>query len=84
MYLLTYYYFEQPDKGSSVPKFGEWDESNPASADSFTGIFEQVREEKKHGSAKPPMISNDVIYVNDQDSGGSMVSTLISCFDLST
>ncbi|XP_042406158.1 RPM1-interacting protein 4-like isoform X1 [Zingiber officinale] len=71
LYLLTYYYFEQPDKGSSVPKFGEWDESNPASADSFTGIFEKVREEKKHGSAKSPMISNDIIYVNDRDSGGS-------------
>ncbi|XP_042406159.1 RPM1-interacting protein 4-like isoform X2 [Zingiber officinale] len=62
---------ETPDKGSSVPKFGEWDESNPASADSFTGIFEKVREEKKHGSAKSPMISNDIIYVNDRDSGGS-------------
>lgn len=63
---------ETPDKGSSVPKFGEWDESNPSSADNFTGIFEQVREEKKHGSARPPLISNDIIYANDHDSGGSM------------
>ncbi|CAL9153306.1 unnamed protein product, partial [Musa hybrid cultivar] len=36
-----------PDKGSSVPKFGEWDESNPSSAYGFTGIFNKVREEKK-------------------------------------
>ncbi|CAL9205306.1 unnamed protein product [Musa hybrid cultivar] len=64
---------ETPDKGSSVPKFGEWDESNPSSADGFTGIFNKVREEKKSGSAKATMITNDTIYVNDQDgSGGSL------------
>lgn len=36
----------QPDKGAAVPKFGEWDENNPASADGFTHIFNKVREEK--------------------------------------
>ncbi|KAL6217751.1 hypothetical protein ACLB2K_010968 [Fragaria x ananassa] len=37
---------ESPDKGAAVPKFGEWDENNPASADGFTHIFNKVREEK--------------------------------------
>lgn len=36
----------QPEKGAAVPKFGEWDENNPASADGFTHIFNKVREEK--------------------------------------
>ncbi|WOK96613.1 RPM1-interacting protein 4-like isoform X1 [Canna indica] len=62
---------ETPEKGSSVPKFGEWDENNPSSADGFTGIFEKVREEKKHGPAKSPMISTDMIYTNDQDGASS-------------
>lgn len=36
----------QPEKGAAVPKFGEWDENDPASADGFTHIFNKVREEK--------------------------------------
>jgi RPM1-interacting protein 4 len=36
---------ETPTRGSAVPKFGDWD-SNPASADGYTHIFNKVREEK--------------------------------------
>uniref|UniRef100_A0A2N9FQ80 RIN4 pathogenic type III effector avirulence factor Avr cleavage site domain-containing protein n=1 Tax=Fagus sylvatica TaxID=28930 RepID=A0A2N9FQ80_FAGSY len=35
--------------GRPLPKFGEWDVTNPASADGFTVIFEKVRDEKKTG-----------------------------------
>lgn len=38
------------EKGAAVPKFGEWDEENPASADGFTHIFNQVREERHTGT----------------------------------
>lgn len=37
---------ESPDKGAAVPKFGDWDENNPSSADGFTHIFNKVREER--------------------------------------
>ncbi|KAL9431329.1 hypothetical protein AB3S75_026499 [Citrus x aurantiifolia] len=37
---------ESPDKGAAVPKFGDWDENNPSSADGYTHIFNQVREER--------------------------------------
>ncbi|KAH9784798.1 RPM1-interacting protein 4 [Citrus sinensis] len=37
---------EVPDKGAAVPKFGDWDENNPSSADGYTHIFNQVREER--------------------------------------
>lgn len=40
---------ESPDRGAAVPKFGEWDEKDPQSAENFTGIFDKVREEKHTG-----------------------------------
>uniref|UniRef100_A0A0E0LX45 RIN4 pathogenic type III effector avirulence factor Avr cleavage site domain-containing protein n=1 Tax=Oryza punctata TaxID=4537 RepID=A0A0E0LX45_ORYPU len=45
----------EPTRGSAVPRFGDWD-SNPASADGYTHIFNKVREEKQTGQAagKPP------------------------------
>ncbi|URE12186.1 RPM1-interacting protein [Musa troglodytarum] len=64
---------ETPEKVSSVPKFGEWDESNPSSADGYTHIFNKVREEKT-GSTKATMITDDTIYVNDQDGRGRSMS----------
>ncbi|TYJ12872.1 hypothetical protein E1A91_A10G010800v1, partial [Gossypium mustelinum] len=33
---------------SSIPKFGEWDETDPTSGEMFTAIFSKVKEEKKH------------------------------------
>ncbi|WVZ07564.1 hypothetical protein V8G54_020910, partial [Vigna mungo] len=47
-----------PDKGAAVPKFGEWDESNPASADGYTHIFNRVREEKQVGAGHVPGTPN--------------------------
>ncbi|XP_038704876.1 RPM1-interacting protein 4-like [Tripterygium wilfordii] len=38
---------ESPDKSAAVPKFGDWDENNPASADGYTHIFQKVREERQ-------------------------------------
>ncbi|KAI5599815.1 hypothetical protein POPTR_002G245400v4 [Populus trichocarpa] len=45
---------ESPDKGAAVPKFGDWDENNPSSADGYTHIFNKVREEKQIGEGKMP------------------------------
>ncbi|MCL7037089.1 hypothetical protein MKW94_000888 [Papaver nudicaule] len=36
-----------PDKGRPLPKFGEWDVNNPASAEGFTVIFNKARNDKK-------------------------------------
>ncbi|CAN1767496.1 RPM1-interacting protein 4 [Linum perenne] len=41
----------RPDQSSAVPKFGDWDENNPASADGYTHIFNKVREERLGGGA---------------------------------
>ncbi|XP_030449643.1 protein NOI4-like isoform X2 [Syzygium oleosum] len=37
------------EEGRTLPKFGEWDVNDPASADGFTVIFNKAREEKKGG-----------------------------------
>ncbi|XP_040960700.1 protein NOI4 isoform X1 [Gossypium hirsutum] len=37
------------DQGKPLPKFGEWDVNDPASADGFTVIFNKARDEKKTG-----------------------------------
>lgn len=37
------------EKGPPLPKFGEWDVNDPASAEGFTVIFNKARDEKKTG-----------------------------------
>ncbi|XVF08773.1 hypothetical protein REPUB_Repub07fG0031700 [Reevesia pubescens] len=39
------------DRGKPLPKFGEWDVNNPATAEGFTVIFNKARHEKKTRSA---------------------------------
>ncbi|XP_027334769.1 RPM1-interacting protein 4-like [Abrus precatorius] len=50
---------ETPDKGAAVPKFGEWDVNNPASADGYTHIFNKVREERQGGPGHVPGTPNE-------------------------
>lgn len=45
---------------NAVPKFGDWDEKNPASADGYTYIFNKVREERQstvEGTVEPAMVT---------------------------
>ncbi|KAJ1272836.1 hypothetical protein BS78_06G232700 [Paspalum vaginatum] len=55
-----------PDKaGRPLPKFGEWDVKNPATAAGFTVIFQKARDDKKitgPGNAQagiPPAFRNN-------------------------
>ncbi|KAK7389161.1 hypothetical protein VNO78_23996 [Psophocarpus tetragonolobus] len=41
------------ENGPPLPKFGEWDVNNPASAEGFTVIFNKARDEKKTNTATP-------------------------------
>ncbi|XP_058180978.1 RPM1-interacting protein 4-like isoform X3 [Rhododendron vialii] len=56
----------QPDHGPVVPKFGDWDESNPASAEGYTHMFEKVRKEKQIGAGKVPAMATESPYSNGQ------------------
>ncbi|KAI7731185.1 hypothetical protein M8C21_030256 [Ambrosia artemisiifolia] len=51
----TYTYNEE--NGRPLPKFGDWDVNDPASAEGFTVIFNKARDEKKTGG-KPDSPSN--------------------------
>nr|CAB3483596.1 unnamed protein product [Digitaria exilis] len=72
---------ETPTRGSAVPKFGDWD-SNPASADGYTIIFNKVREEKQTQPGKPAAaFGKDAARGNgakQHDDG--YVSSKFSCF----
>ena len=36
----------QPEEEVAVPPFGEWDDSNAASGEKYTGIFNRVRDDR--------------------------------------
>ncbi|CAA7405238.1 unnamed protein product [Spirodela intermedia] len=65
------------EKRSTVPKFGDWDENDPTSADNFTGIFKKVRDERKDGG-KPPMISTDPEFEDNLRRSGKTSDTVSS------
>ncbi|KAK7318692.1 hypothetical protein RJT34_03398 [Clitoria ternatea] len=45
-------------EGRPLPKFGEWDVNDPASAEGFTVIFNKARDEKKTGGGASVRISS--------------------------
>eukprot|EP00262_Sarcandra_glabra_P009911 TRINITY_DN24745_c0_g1_i1.p1 TRINITY_DN24745_c0_g1~~TRINITY_DN24745_c0_g1_i1.p1 ORF type:complete len:268 (+),score=46.04 TRINITY_DN24745_c0_g1_i1:101-904(+) len=71
---------ETPEKGAAVPKFGAWDESDPASADSYTHIFNKVREERQVGSAKVPVMPTESSYPSGQKQANNFGSMRCCCF----
>lgn len=42
-----------------MPKFGEWDVNDPASAEGFTVIFNKARNEKKTGGKPDSPVKDD-------------------------
>lgn len=68
---------ETPDRGAAVPRFGEWDENNPSSADNYTHIFNKVREERVTGS---PMVPGSDARPNYNIPRNQTSSTKCSCF----
>lgn len=59
--------FSQQDKGRPLPKFGEWDVNNPASAEGFTVIFNKARDEKKTSGAAVKMVTPRRNDYNDKN-----------------
>nr|KAJ0187927.1 hypothetical protein LSAT_V11C900497650 [Lactuca sativa] len=50
------------EKGPPLPKFGDWDVNDPASAEGFTVIFNKARNEKKTGGTSDSPPKNDSTY----------------------
>ncbi|KAF3456616.1 hypothetical protein FNV43_RR01270 [Rhamnella rubrinervis] len=57
---------ETPDHSSAVPKFGDWDESNPASGEGYTRIFNKVLEERQNEAGRGPVLTNETSQFNGQ------------------
>ncbi|XP_031376034.1 protein NOI4-like isoform X2 [Punica granatum] len=57
------------EKGQPLPKFGEWDVNDPASADGFTVIFNKARDEKKTGGNTESPGKADTPVKHSVDSG---------------
>lgn len=71
---------DSPDQGPMVPIFGDWDESNPASADGYSHIFEKVREDKQIGAGKVPAMATESSYSNNQRQYGNTNRKSWCCF----
>ncbi|KAK4492908.1 hypothetical protein RD792_000235 [Penstemon davidsonii] len=48
------------ERGPPLPKFGEWNVNDPASAEGYTVIFNKARNEKRTGgkSESPPKVDS--------------------------
>ncbi|XP_039039404.1 protein NOI4-like isoform X2 [Hibiscus syriacus] len=57
------------DKGRPLPKFGEWDVNDPASAEGFTVVFNKARNEKRTGGKVESQGTNDPACKQDAGSG---------------
>ncbi|CAL5392495.1 unnamed protein product [Camellia sinensis] len=55
------------EKGRPLPKFGEWDVNDPASAEGFTVIFNKARDEKKTGGKPDSPAKADSNLKNGED-----------------
>ncbi|KAF7136515.1 hypothetical protein RHSIM_Rhsim08G0183500 [Rhododendron simsii] len=64
------HFYLRQDKGRPLPKFGEWDVNNPASADGFTVIFNKARDEKKTtataGNIVSPQRNDNHVYKQNE------------------
>ncbi|XP_057505845.1 protein NOI4 [Actinidia eriantha] len=50
------------ETGRPLPKFGEWDVNDPASAEGFTVIFNKARNEKKTGGKPESSTKEESAY----------------------
>eukprot|EP00262_Sarcandra_glabra_P020674 TRINITY_DN8376_c0_g2_i1.p1 TRINITY_DN8376_c0_g2~~TRINITY_DN8376_c0_g2_i1.p1 ORF type:complete len:247 (-),score=38.93 TRINITY_DN8376_c0_g2_i1:81-821(-) len=73
---------ETREQGAAVPRFGDWDENNPSSADGYTGIFNKVREERQTGGERVPVMPKGSPYSNgqNQDNRSGFETTGWFCF----
>lgn len=71
---------ETHDDDTPIPKFGGWDERDPASAEGYTHIFNKAREDRHNGGGKSPMVSTDSVEFYGQNQRGNDNSKGCGCF----
>lgn len=73
---------ETPDHSAAVPKFGDWDESDPTSADGYTHVFNKVREEKMNGTGNVSAAAFRKPYYKNQKQHENKTSKKCCCFPI--
>ncbi|KAM0934924.1 putative RPM1-interacting protein 4/NOI4 [Dioscorea sansibarensis] len=68
------------DSGSPVPKFGGWDDKDPATTENYTELFGLVIQERKTGSARAPITDKQKPFHLTQDRYNNSHSKCCSCF----
>ncbi|GMH08038.1 hypothetical protein Nepgr_009878 [Nepenthes gracilis] len=68
------------DHAAAVPKFGEWDEDDPTSADGYSQIFNRVRQERHNGAAVAPSMAPNARQSHGDGQSGSGNSKSWCCF----
>lgn len=63
-----FFFVKDETGGRALPKFGEWDVNNPASADGFTVIFSKARDEKKAPPTQGHIRNNRSVSADSKDS----------------
>nr|GMD72361.1 RPM1-interacting protein 4-like isoform X1 [Ipomoea batatas] len=71
---------DTPDNSPAVPKFGDWDDNDPASAEQFTQVFDRVRDDKLSGAGKVPALPTDASYSNSERQYRNENAKGCSCF----
>ncbi|KAH9322573.1 hypothetical protein KI387_017212, partial [Taxus chinensis] len=74
---------ETPERSSPLPKFGDWNEKDPTSADDFTHIFNKRRQEKLTGvSTVPAMPTGTPSHINNHKQANvSLYKSLVEHFN---
>ncbi|KAK4270202.1 hypothetical protein QN277_023269 [Acacia crassicarpa] len=72
---------ESPDKAAAVPRFGAWDENDPASADGFTQLFNKVREERAGAGQAPGTPTPRPYVAGNQDTNDKAKSCCFGWFN---
>ncbi|XP_017700674.2 NOI-like protein isoform X2 [Phoenix dactylifera] len=62
-------------RAPSVPRFGSWDETDPKSAESFTVIFNKVKEEKQIAATKLPTLPAKTMTYPERQNNSSHASS---------
>ncbi|XP_040997092.1 RPM1-interacting protein 4-like isoform X1 [Juglans microcarpa x Juglans regia] len=71
---------ESPDHSAAIPKFGEWDESNPVSAVGYTEIFNIMQQEKQVEAGKVPVVASENSHSNGYKQPDNKNSKSRCCF----
>uniref|UniRef100_A0A2P2KYH1 RIN4 pathogenic type III effector avirulence factor Avr cleavage site domain-containing protein n=1 Tax=Rhizophora mucronata TaxID=61149 RepID=A0A2P2KYH1_RHIMU len=67
------------DTGQPLPKFGDWDVNDPASAEGFTVIFNKARDEKKTGGKPESPVKVDTHTKPGPDPGKPQAKKWFCC-----